>query len=63
MRECTGKEICMEWLYHLGVPVEQIEELAEHSANTVPVHDAVYHRLLHAARRRATVRRSCPRAP
>ena len=20
MRECTGKEICMEWLYHLGVP-------------------------------------------
>lgn len=37
MRECTGKEICMEWLYHLGVPVEQIEELATHSANTVPV--------------------------
>ncbi|MEG2054107.1 MAG: oleate hydratase, partial [Oscillospiraceae bacterium] len=20
MRECTGKEICMEWLYHMGVP-------------------------------------------
>ena len=37
MRECTGKEICMEWLYHLGVPVENIEELAECSANTVPV--------------------------
>ncbi len=37
MRDCTGKEICMEWLYHLGVPEEQIEELAEHSANTVPV--------------------------
>ena len=37
MRECTGKEICMEWLYHLGVPEESIEELAEHSANTVPV--------------------------
>ena len=37
MRECTGKEICMEWLYHLGVPVEDIAELAEHSANTVPV--------------------------
>ena len=37
MRECTGKEICMEWLYHLGVPVEQIEDLAENSANTVPV--------------------------
>ncbi len=37
MRECTGKEICMEWLYHIGVPEEQIEELAAHSANTVPV--------------------------
>lgn len=36
MRECTGKEICMEWLYHMGVPVDQIEDLAEHSANTVP---------------------------
>ncbi|WP_302148359.1 oleate hydratase [uncultured Adlercreutzia sp.] len=36
MRDCTGKEICEEWLYHLGVPEEQIEELAEHSANTVP---------------------------
>ncbi|MDE5758945.1 MAG: oleate hydratase, partial [Allobaculum sp.] len=36
MRECTGKEICMEWLYHLGVPEDQIEELAEKSANTVP---------------------------
>lgn len=37
MRECTGKEICMEWLYHLGVPEDQIEELASTSANTVPV--------------------------
>ena len=36
MRECTGKEICMEWLYHLGVPEDQIEELASNSANTVP---------------------------
>ena len=27
----------MEWLYHLGVPEDQIEELAEHSANTIPV--------------------------
>ena len=36
MRECTGKEICMEWLYHLGVPEDQIEELATNSANTVP---------------------------
>ena len=37
MIECTGKEICMEWLYHLGVPTDQIEELASNSANTVPV--------------------------
>ena len=37
MRDCTGKEICMEWLYHIGVPENEIEELAENSANTVPV--------------------------
>ena len=37
MRDCTGKEICMEWLYHIGVPESEIEELAENSANTVPV--------------------------
>ncbi len=35
MRECTGREICMEWLYHMGCPRE-IAELAAHSANTVP---------------------------
>ena len=27
----------MEWLYHIGVPVDQIDELATNSANTVPV--------------------------
>jgi oleate hydratase len=37
MRDCTGKEICMEWLYHLGVPEDRIEDLAANSANTVPV--------------------------
>ena len=37
MRECTGKEICMEWLYHLGVSENEIKDMAEHSANTVPV--------------------------
>ena len=36
MEECTGVEICMEWLYHLGVPENLIEELARESANTVP---------------------------
>ena len=36
MKECTGKEITEEWLYHLGVPVEEIPELAEHSAVCVP---------------------------
>ena len=37
MRECTGKEICMEWLYHIGVPESEIEDMAANSANTVPV--------------------------
>ncbi len=37
MRECTGRELCAEWLYHLGVPAGEIEELAAHGANTVPV--------------------------
>lgn len=36
MRDCTGKEICMEWLYHIGVPESEIETLASNSANTVP---------------------------
>lgn len=36
MEECTGAEICMEWLYHLGVPENLIEELAHQSASTVP---------------------------
>lgn len=36
MQECSGKEICMEWLYHMGVPEHEIEALAEHSANTIP---------------------------
>ena len=36
MRDCTGKEICMEWLYHMGVPENEIETLAEQSANTIP---------------------------
>jgi len=37
MKDCTGKEITMEWLYHMGVPVELIPELAENSARCVPV--------------------------
>ena len=36
MKECTGKEITEEWLYHLGVPTDKIEELAENSAVCVP---------------------------
>ena len=36
MRECTGIEICMEWLYHLGVPESEIPSLAQNSANTIP---------------------------
>ena len=37
MQDCTGVEITREWLYHLGVPVEQIDELAATAARTVPV--------------------------
>ena len=36
MRECTGKEITAEWLYHIGVPVEEIDDLATNHANCVP---------------------------
>ena len=36
MQECTGEEITQEWLYHLGVPVEDIPELAASGASTVP---------------------------
>ncbi|ROZ60480.1 oleate hydratase [Rhodococcus sp. WS1] len=37
MQECTGEEITQEWLYHMGVPVEDIPELAANAAKTVPV--------------------------
>jgi len=37
MQECTGEEITQEWLYHLGVPVEDIPRLAAEGAKTVPV--------------------------
>ncbi len=36
MKECTGKEITAEWLYHLGVPEAEIEELAENHTNCTP---------------------------
>ena len=36
MKECTGKEITMEWLYHLGVPEEYIEDYATNSAICIP---------------------------
>ena len=37
MADCTGKELCEEWLYHIGVPEKDIEDLATNSCNTVPV--------------------------
>lgn len=36
MRECTGIEITEEWLYHIGVPEEEIHEMAVHSARCIP---------------------------
>ena len=35
LKDCTGEEIAREWLYHLGVPDDQINELA---AKSVIVH-------------------------
>jgi oleate hydratase len=37
MQDCTGEEITQEWLYHMGVPLEEIAELAATAAKTVPV--------------------------
>ncbi|ARH89160.1 oleate hydratase [Streptomyces sp. MOE7] len=31
MRECNGEEIAQEWLYHMGVPDDEIEDLAARS--------------------------------
>ncbi|HIW20686.1 MAG TPA: oleate hydratase [Candidatus Dorea intestinavium] len=36
MKDCTGEEITKEWLYHLGVPVEEIDDMAKNSANSIP---------------------------
>ena len=35
LKDCTGEEVAREWLYHLGVPDDQINELA---AKSVIVH-------------------------
>ena len=37
MQECTGEEITQEWLYHMGVPIKDIPELAATGAKCVPV--------------------------
>ena len=34
MRNCTGEEVCREWLYHIGVPTEKIHALAHDACNT-----------------------------
>jgi oleate hydratase len=36
MKECTGREITQEWLYHMGVPEAEIPEIAEKSAHCIP---------------------------
>lgn len=36
MKECTGREITAEWLYHLGIPVEDIERLSGEECNCTP---------------------------
>ncbi len=34
MRECTGSEVCEEWLYHIGFPKDKIKEYASNKCNT-----------------------------
>ena len=34
MRECTGEEVCREWLYHIGVPEDKIDSLAKECNTT-----------------------------
>jgi len=34
MRNCTGEEVCQEWLYHIGVPIKKIEDWAKNRCNT-----------------------------
>lgn len=36
MRECTGTEITEEWLYHMGVPENEIHDMATKSAHCIP---------------------------
>ena len=36
IQECSGREIAMEWLYHIGVPESRIKELASGSVRCVP---------------------------
>lgn len=36
MKECTGREIVEEWLYHMGVPEAEILELATTGAHCIP---------------------------
>lgn len=36
MRECTGTEIVKEWLYHMGVPETEIEDMATTGAHCIP---------------------------
>ncbi|GGG98400.1 oleate hydratase [Staphylococcus pragensis] len=36
--ECSGSEICQEWLYHIGIPDNQIENLAHNHCNSIPVY-------------------------
>ena len=37
MCDCTGAELCAEWMYHIGIPEADIMELANNQCNTTPV--------------------------
>ena len=34
--DCSGIELCQEWLYHIGVPESEIADIATNGASTIP---------------------------
>ena len=34
MRDCTGEEICQEWLYHIGMDESKIKDYSKNACNT-----------------------------
>ena len=52
MKDCTGKEITAEWLYHLGVPEDPDYGSGRKQCRLCADHDALYHCILYAKSKR-----------